>query len=135
MTATSEMPITRIGALFVDFENVFFALVSGDYSLKREAALSTSMNAISALRARLREEGTALVLERSYADWEQLPTTAQRQLQVAGVLPKFTDSRPDKSTADIELSLDLLQAVLMQPELGCARLSAATGTTCPCCAA
>lgn len=107
----------QTGALFIDFENVFFALLNGDYKLKREAALSVSMDAIAELRKRLRADRVALVLERSYADWEQLPSTAQRQLQIAGVLPRFTDSRVDKSTADIELSLDVLQAVLSRPEL------------------
>ena len=109
--------VHRTGALFIDFENVFFALLNGDYQLKREAALSASMDGVAELRKRLRDQGIGLVVERSYADWEQLPTTAQRQLQIAGVLPRFTDSRRDKSTADIELSLDILQVVLTRPEL------------------
>jgi hypothetical protein len=103
--------------LFVDFENVFFALLNGVYLLKRERALSVSMDGLSELRRRLRLDGIGLVLERCYADWEQLPAPAQRQLQIAGILPRFTDSRPDKSTADIELSLDILNAVLTRQEL------------------
>lgn len=59
-----------------------------------------------------------MVVERSYADWEQIPVTAQRQLQIAGVLPRFTDSRRDKNTADIELSLDVLQHVLTRGDVG-----------------
>lgn len=109
--------VSRTGALFIDFENVFYALLNGSYKLQREAALSVSMDGIAELRKRLRDQQVGLVLERSYADWEQLPATTQRQLQIAGVLPRFTDSRVDKSTADIELSLDILQAILTRPEL------------------
>lgn len=115
--ALASVTSSQTGALFVDFENVFFALVNGAHQLKREKALSISMDGIAELRKRLRASGIALVVERCYADWEQLPATAQRQLQIAGVLPRFTDSRPDKSTADIELSLDILNAVLTRPEL------------------
>jgi hypothetical protein len=93
------------------------------------------MDAIAELRSRLRDDGTALVLERSYADWEQLPATAQRQLQITGVLPRFTDSRPEKSTADIELSLDVLHAVLTRLSSFMSRSLEETETTCPSCAA
>lgn len=110
-------PTTRTGALFVDFENVFFALLNGNYQLSRDAALSATLEAISGVRDHLRNGSTALVVERSYADWEQIPATAQRQLQIAGVLPRFTDSRRDKNTADIELSLDVLQQVLVRDDL------------------
>ncbi len=55
-------------------------------------------------------------MERSYADWDQIPENAQRQLQISGVLPRYADSRANKNTADIELSLDVLQHILTQPE-------------------
>jgi hypothetical protein len=107
---------TKPSALFVDFENVFYSLKHGE-SLGRDPALSASMDILGELRRRLRDEGHALVVERCYADWEQLPASAQRQLQIAGVLPRFADSRVDKNTADIELSLDILSNILTRPEL------------------
>ncbi len=105
------------GALFVDFENVFYALINEPFSLLREGALSATMEALSQLRRQLREKRYALVVERSYADWEKMPATAQRQLQISGVLPRFVDARVDKNTADIELSLDILHNLLTRPEL------------------
>ena len=108
----------RSGALFVDFENVFYALVSDPINLLRESALSATMDALGALRRQLRSQNLALVVERSYADWERLPSTAQRQLQIAGILPRFVDARLDKNSADIELSLDVLYHLLTRPELG-----------------
>jgi hypothetical protein len=102
----------------VDFENVFYALVSEPVSLLRESALSATMDALGALRRQLRDQDLALVVERSYADWERLPSTAQRQLQIAGILPRFVDARVDKNSADIELSLDILYHLLTRQELG-----------------
>jgi uncharacterized LabA/DUF88 family protein len=112
-----ETDAIKLGALFVDLENVYFALLNPPFSLRRDAALSAAMDGVNAVRRRLRDEGYALVVERSYADWEQLPSTAQRQLQISGVLPRFADSRVDKNTADIELSLDILQTILTRAEL------------------
>ena len=105
------------GALFVDFENVYYNLVNEPMLLQREAALGAVMDGLNELRRRLRDQSLALVVERSYGDFEKLPIMAQRQLQIAGILPRFVDSRVDKSTADIELSLDVLHHLLTRPEL------------------
>jgi uncharacterized LabA/DUF88 family protein len=109
--------ITQIGALFVDFENVLYALTEEPLHLARGEALSISLDVLHGLRSHLRDEGLSLVIERSYADWERMPQSAQRQLQIAGVLPKFVDGRIGKSTADIEMSLDILQSTLTRPEM------------------
>lgn len=111
------MELVKTGALFVDFENVFYGLASEPVSLTREAALSASMDSLNRLRGRLRGESYALVVERCYADWEKMPESAQRQLQLAGVLPRFVDANVHKNTADIELSLDVLHYVLTRREL------------------
>lgn len=111
------MQIDKMGALFVDFENVFYSLASEPVSLTRDAALSATMHSLNNLRKRLRDDGYAMVVERSYADWEKMPESAQRQLQLAGVLPRFVDARIDKNSADIELSLDVLHYVLTRKEL------------------
>jgi hypothetical protein len=76
------------------------------------------MDGLQDVRSQTEKDGVTLVLERSYADWEKLPETTQRQLQISGILPRFVDSRVDKSTADIEMSLDILSVVLSRPELG-----------------
>lgn len=112
--ATDEL---KTGGLFVDFENVFYGLVGEPLSLTRDAALSATMDVLTKLRQQLREQGYALVVERSYSDWEKMPESAQRQLQISGVLPRFVDARIDKNTADIELSLDVLHHILTRREL------------------
>ena len=107
----------KTSAFFVDFENVYYSLLNTPFRLKSDAALTLTMDALSALRQELRDQGYALLVERSYADWERMPFTTQRQLQILGILPRFADSRMDKNTADIELSLDIMQHVLTRPEL------------------
>lgn len=106
-----------MSALFIDFENVYYAIASEPHGLTSDAAMSATMTAITELRQHLRKADEVLVVERSYADWERLPLTAQRQLQISGILPRFTDSRVDKNTADIELSLDAMYFLLTRPEL------------------
>jgi len=106
----------KSGALFVDFENVFYALVNDPFRLHRDDALAVAIEAVQGVRQHFRDDGFALIVERSYADWDQIPENAQRQLQISGVLPRYADSRANKNTADIELSLDVLQHILTQPE-------------------
>ncbi len=116
MASPRDLPL-RSGALFVDFENVFYALLNGTFKLTEDAALAVALDGLFALRQKLRDGGATLVVERSYADWEQMPSSAQRQLQIAGILPRFTDSRRNKNTADIELSLDTLAHVVTRSDL------------------
>lgn len=113
---TQPLPAVA-GALFVDFENIYYNLVNEPLSLQREGALTAVMDALSELRRKFRDQNVALIVERSYGDFEKLPILAQRQLQIAGILPRFVDSRLDKSTADIELSLDVYHHLLTRPEL------------------
>lgn len=105
------------GALFIDFENVFYAIVNGPLMLSGDAALAATMDVLAGLRRQLRGDGVALVVERCYADWEQMPSTAQRQLAISGIAPRFVDGRVGKSSADIELALDLLEVALRRPEI------------------
>lgn len=105
------------GGLFVDFENVFYVLTNEPYHLLYGEALSATIDLISELRHKLFNDGFTLIVERCYADWEKIPHEAQRQLQISGVLPRFVDSRTGKSSADIELSLDLLQQLLTRGEI------------------
>lgn len=108
----------RVGALFVDFESIYYALINHPMvRFARESALSASVDALNVLRNRLREDRYALIIERSYADWERISLSAQRQLQIYGLMPRFVDSRTDKNTADIELSLDILEYMLTRTEL------------------
>lgn len=108
---------TKAAALFVDFENLYYGLVSRPFKMSGDDALSTCMDVLNELRRSTREQGEALVVERCYADWERLPASAQRQLQISGVLPRYVDGRTAKSSAGIEMSLDVLQVVLTRPEL------------------
>jgi hypothetical protein len=111
------MDDARIGALFVDFENVYWGLVHAPVSLTRESALTATMDALSKLRRDLREKNTALVVERAYADFEELPDGAARTLQLSGLLPRYVHGRAGKSTADIEMSLDVQHYILTQQSL------------------
>jgi uncharacterized LabA/DUF88 family protein len=114
----APIPTFKVGALFVDFESIYYALVNHPVCrFSRESAMSVAVDALNALRNRLREDRYALIVERSYADWERISLSAQRQLQIYGLMPRFVDSRTDKNTADIELSLDILQYMLTRPEL------------------
>ncbi|MCG3173642.1 MAG: hypothetical protein GMKNLPBB_01841 [Myxococcota bacterium] len=116
---SDEQPGNRrevIAGLFVDFENVFY-VITNNHKLLYDEALSMSLDLIAELKQMLRDKGYTLIVERCYADWEKLPVSAQRQFQVTGLLPRFVDSRAGKSSADIELSLDLLQQMIQRTEV------------------
>jgi len=111
------MMTSDAAALFVDFENLYYRLLDAPFSLRGDEALSKSLDVLNELRDAARKSGHSLIVERCYADWELMPMTAQRQLQIAGILPRYVDSRRKKNSADIEMSLDVLNVVLTRPEI------------------
>ena len=108
--------ISNPAGLYIDFENIYFLLRNEPFHLLEDEALSATMDLLVKLRARFNEENLDLIIERAYADWENIPN-AQRPLQISGVLPRYVDSRKEKSSADIELSLDMMQQLLIKEGL------------------
>ncbi|GAB4290281.1 MAG: NYN domain-containing protein [Myxococcota bacterium] len=106
----------KIGALFVDLENVYFALTTAPFHLLGDEALNAVLDIVTEVRNKVSESAN-LIVERCYADFDQLPPSTQRQFQIAGILPRYVDARKGKSSADIELSLDLLEALYRRSEI------------------
>ncbi|MCD6498476.1 MAG: NYN domain-containing protein [Deltaproteobacteria bacterium] len=104
----------RLGALFVDFENIFLAF--------RDVVtrpLEMTLHVLTTLRDELElEHGVDVVFGRAYGSWEYGATRdALSHLSLLGIVPQYVLSRPQKSSADLKLSIDLMEVLLTRSDI------------------
>ncbi len=104
----------QLGALFVDFENIYIAF--SDLVTK---PLEATIHVLTALRDELQlEHGISIVLGRAYASWEYgAARDALSQLSLLGIVPQYVLSRRHKSSADLKLSIDLMEVLLTRSDI------------------
>ena len=104
----------ELGALFVDFENIYLAFT--DIVTK---PLEATIHVLTALRDELQlEHGINIVLGRAYASWEYgAARDALSQLSLLGIVPQYVLSRRHKSSADLKLSIDLMEVLLTRSDI------------------
>ena len=104
----------RLGALFVDFENIYLAF--RDLVTK---PLEMTLHVLTSLRDELElEYGINVVFGRAYGSWEYGATRdALSHLSLLGIVPQYVLSRPQKSSADLKLSIDLMEVLLTRSDI------------------
>lgn len=104
----------RLGGVYIDFENLKYTL---DEYIREGKVLPTFDWADLLYRIKERIEGFGLrvIIGRSYADFDNLG--GQGQLQLLGFDPRFILASPRKNSADIQLSIDVMEALLTRPEI------------------
>ncbi len=103
-------------AVFVDFENVYNAIkerrgtVGGDLT-------DLSIRVLVQLRDELgKKHALRLLLGRAYADWTWLGE-AMSSLALLSIQPIYVLAKPGKNSADLELSLDMQEALLTREDV------------------
>jgi uncharacterized LabA/DUF88 family protein len=106
----------QLGALFVDFENIYLAF--RDMVAK---PLEMTIHVLTRLRDNLQEEQAVnMVMGRAYASWEYgASRDALSHLSLLGIVPQYVLSRPQKSSADLKLSIDLMEVLLTRDDIAC----------------
>jgi uncharacterized LabA/DUF88 family protein len=106
----------RLGALFVDFENIYLSF--RDVVAK---PLEMTLHVLTRLCEDLtREHSITVVLGRAYASWEYgAARDALSHLSLLGIVPQYVLSRPQKSSADLKLSIDLMEVLLTRADISC----------------
>ena len=106
----------RLGALFVDFENIYLSF--SDLVTK---PLESTIHVLTVLRDELEfQHDINVVLGRAYGSWEYGPARdALSQLSLLGIVPQYVLSRRHKSSADLKLSIDLMEVLLARSDIEC----------------
>jgi hypothetical protein len=104
----------QLGALFVDFENIYLAF--RDLVAK---PLEMTIHVLTRLRDNLQhEQAVSMVMGRAYASWEYgAARDALSHLSLLGIVPQYVLSRPQKSSADLKLSIDLMEVLLTRSDI------------------
>ncbi|CAM2069950.1 NYN domain-containing protein [Sulfidibacter corallicola] len=106
-------------SILVDFENLFFSLKNYRPDLSPGGEL---VHLLDKLRYKIQEEyGYLPILNRTYADYQKDYEMAdvQGDLQLAGFEPQFIHSKPSKNSADILLSIDAMEMIVLREDIRC----------------
>ena len=107
------------GAIFVDFENVQREiqnkrLVSGSGPSAGDVAITL----LQRLRLKLDEQGQIRILiGRAYADWSPPLGDSLNSLALLSIVPRHVVAKPQKNSADLELSLEVLETMLTRSDI------------------
>lgn len=104
----------RLGGVYVDFENLKYSL--DDYI--RQGRVSPTFDwadLLYRIKERIESFGLRIIIGRAYADFDNLG--GQGQLQLLGFDPRYILASPRKNSADIQLSIDVMEVLLSRPEI------------------
>ncbi|MBI3273019.1 MAG: NYN domain-containing protein [Planctomycetes bacterium] len=107
------------GAVFIDFENIYLS-IKKDICIPphtpRPVDIATAL--LSALKKMLRDKGVSLVIGRSFSDWDYSDTReALHSLAMMGFEPQYLTAKPNKNSADLVLSLQAMEILLMRDDI------------------
>jgi len=107
------LPLRREVALFVDFENLYYYLYN--HISDRFAPLPVAVDVIKHVKDRIMERaGTAPIVMAAYADFQRgdlADADAMRSLALLGMHARYVLGTDHKNAADMQMSLDALEAM------------------------
>ncbi len=106
---------TDFSAVFIDFENFYYALTN-QYDLSPVDATEASVSIIGNTLDKLRSELGEFIIQQAFSDWSEYGEP-KKELQKMGVRVFDVLSTPHKNSADIELSLSVQDVVLTRPDV------------------
>jgi hypothetical protein len=104
-------------ALFVDFENILRPV---EERVGSEVGTDETVRILGGLIRAIEEAGrgtSSIRVRRAYADWESMEEGLQANLSLMNIKPQYVLAKTGKSSADLALSLDLLETLLTRPEV------------------
>ena len=116
MQQGESMTAPSLGSIFIDFDNIFVSLKDQYKHNSSDAMIKTIQiigKVFSFLHSRLNINP---IIRQSFGDWSMYPD-ALSELYIMGIRAVHTKSIPGKSSADIEMSLSLLETMLTRPDI------------------
>ena len=105
----------KLSALFIDFENFYFSLTDL-YEMTHQDAGELIVSLIASQLEKLGNKQWEFVIRQAFADWSSFPGI-KKELQRMGIRIVDVLSTAYKNSADIELSLAVLETIITRPEI------------------
>ena len=105
----------QLAAAFIDFENFYYSLTNL-YETTHKDAGEVVISLIASQLERLRSEKGEFIIRQAFADWSSFQGP-KKELQRIGIRVIDVLSTEYKNSADIELSLSVLETVLTREEI------------------
>ena len=105
----------KLSALFIDFENFYFSLTNL-YEMTHQDAGEIVVGLIASQLEKLGNKLGEFVIREAFADWASFPGI-KKELQRMGIRIIDVLSTSYKNSADIELSLSVLETIITRPEI------------------
>lgn len=105
----------QLAAAFIDFENFYYSLTNL-YEMTHKDAGEVVVSIIVSQLERLRSEKGEFIIRQAFADWSSFPDP-KKELQRIGIRVNDVLSTEYKNSADMELSLSVLETVITREEI------------------
>lgn len=105
----------KLAAVFIDFENFYFSLTNL-YEMTHQDAGEVVVALIASQLEKLSSRQGEFVIRQAFADWSSFPGI-KKELQRMGIRIIDVLSTAYKNSADIELSLAVLETIITHPEI------------------
>ena len=106
----------ELAAVFIDFENFYFSLTNL-YEMTYGDAGEVVVALIASQLDKLRSEKGEFIIRQAFADWSAFQGP-KKELQKIGIRIVDVLSTEYKNSADIELSLAVLETILTRQDIG-----------------
>lgn len=120
MTERQPRPAALGAACFVDFDNFYDGMLATSLHDERDhkKALESCLGVFGTMRTRLREDDTPMVIGRAYAPFDESPgSDAAHPLALLGYEPQFVIHHKKWNSADLQLSIDLVEVLHTRPDI------------------
>ncbi len=105
-------------AVFVDFDNLYYGLLGDFYHRDHKKALDACESLLNILRGELKQRRLSIALGRSYSAFDEFPgSEAAHSLSLMGFDPQYIVHHKGKNSADLQLSLDLMEVLLTRKDI------------------
>ncbi|HEX9637858.1 MAG TPA: NYN domain-containing protein [Acidobacteriota bacterium] len=101
----------------MDFENILRPV---EERVGSEVGTDETVRILGGLIRAIEDAGrgaSSIRVRRAYADWESMEEGLQANLSLMNIKPQYVLAKTGKSSADLALSLDLLETLLTRPEV------------------
>jgi len=106
----------KLGALFIDFDNIYVSLIE-QYRYSQSEAQAKVIDIINNTIVHIDEKlEVSPIIRSSFADWSMYPDIPN-ELYTMGVKISHVKAVRGKNSADIDLSLTLLEIMLTRPDI------------------
>jgi len=113
----SNSGTNAVGALFIDFDNIYQAL-RVHYKQEASVSIPKTIQIIGKVNSYLRDhEGVTPIIRMAFADWSIYPDVLN-ELYTMGIKVFHAKATVERESADIELSLALQEIMLTRPDIG-----------------